>query len=297
MKYIITLTLLILSFISYSQICEPIVPSFVVDLTNTPSGTYNSPPIQRDGNCCGTTNPDKCVEFIVTLNPNSLGIIFEICDGAIPPGALFYQINCDPPTSVGSLVCLNGAGPHIITFCKPGNNTNEYCITSVSNPPIPTDTICDINLLNTYSVDLIPGATYNWSITPPGVIISGQDTNEVVVDWSALLPGFYDNILTVEIETNNCNVSYNYVDIYVPNANINITPIGPFCINDPCVNLVVNPSGGIFSGNNVFGNVFCPTSSGINQVTYIYELDGCTFTDTIDVEVSLPPITSPITHD
>lgn len=88
----------------------------------------------RQDTCCGATSPDRCVEFWVTLDPAAQGISFSIASGAIPPGALYYEISCMNPTAVGDTMCLNGVGPHHITFCKPGNNNNTYEITSIAAP-------------------------------------------------------------------------------------------------------------------------------------------------------------------
>ena len=115
---------------SYSQ-CGPTVPVFNVDLTGSPAGTWNSPSVIRTGNCCGTSPPANCLDFIITLDPAAAGINFNIVSGAIPGGALFYQINCGPPTPLGQAICLSGTGPHVLTFCKPGNNENVYAITSI----------------------------------------------------------------------------------------------------------------------------------------------------------------------
>lgn len=119
---------------SFAQLCGPTVPSFTVDLTGFPSGSWISPVVVRQDTCCGATSPDRCVEFWVTLDPAAQGISFSIASGAIPPGALYYEISCMNPTAVGDTMCLNGVGPHHITFCKPGNNNNTYEITSIAAP-------------------------------------------------------------------------------------------------------------------------------------------------------------------
>ena len=116
--------------------CGPNVPSFQVNLSSSTSATWSSPWVQRQDNCCGTQAPDVCVEFIITLHPLAQGIIFDVCDGALSGGSMFYQLGCGPNTSVGQPLCLSGPGPQVITFCKPGNNTNIYCITSVPAPPV-----------------------------------------------------------------------------------------------------------------------------------------------------------------
>jgi hypothetical protein len=114
--------------------CGSNTPTFVVDLSNDPNAAWTSPDTVRIDTCCGAAAPDKCVGFEVILHPLAEGIIFDICDGAIPPGAIYYQVNCGLPTQVGEALCLSGPGPHYITFCKPGNNMNKYCITSIAEP-------------------------------------------------------------------------------------------------------------------------------------------------------------------
>src|SRR3954468_12041045 len=83
-----------------AQICDSITPVFTCDLTGQPNGTWTSPPIQRDGYCCSVSGANKCIEFVVMLDTTAHGIRFDICGGAVPPGALFYQVDCGPLTSV-----------------------------------------------------------------------------------------------------------------------------------------------------------------------------------------------------
>ena len=117
-----------------SSLCGPTTPTFTVNLTGFPNGSYMSPPINRADTCCGSTAPDRCVQFVVTLDTAAVGLIFTVCVGAVPPGSLYYQINCGPPQPVGTGICVTPPYPVILTFCKPGNNTNQYCIQSVSPP-------------------------------------------------------------------------------------------------------------------------------------------------------------------
>ncbi|MBU2019601.1 MAG: gliding motility-associated C-terminal domain-containing protein [Bacteroidetes bacterium] len=131
--------IILLSIISlinnvYSQGCDPSTPSLTVDLSSSPTASYTSPLISRNGKCCGATNPDRCLEFVITLHPDATAINFQISSGAVPPGALYYKINCGPPIAVGSPICLTGPGPHILTFCKPGSNANQFSITSYPRP-------------------------------------------------------------------------------------------------------------------------------------------------------------------
>src|SRR5688572_972534 len=69
-----------------SQLCDPITPTFTVDLSSSPMATWISPNGKREGLCCGAASPDVCVQFIITLNPLANGISFDIASGAVPPG-------------------------------------------------------------------------------------------------------------------------------------------------------------------------------------------------------------------
>src|SRR5688572_3062422 len=103
LRLIAVLLLIHQSQATHSQTgCDPTVPSFVVDLSGSPTLSWLSPPVVREGNCCGTVSPDVCIEFIITLHPAANGIIFDIASGAVPPGGMFYQVDCGPPTPVGS---------------------------------------------------------------------------------------------------------------------------------------------------------------------------------------------------
>jgi gliding motility-associated-like protein len=123
--------LLIIPMASRAQICGGLTPVFNVNLTGHPDSVWISPNVVRQDLCCTAASNETCVEFVVTLDPSSQGIIFNIYSGAMPSGALYYQLNCGPATAVGQPLCLTGTGPHYITFCKPGNNLNEYSITAI----------------------------------------------------------------------------------------------------------------------------------------------------------------------
>ncbi|MDI1355522.1 MAG: hypothetical protein PSX36_11410, partial [bacterium] len=96
-----------------------------------------------------------------------MGINFQIY-GAVPPGALFYQIGCGPPIAVGSPICLNGQGPHVLTFCKPGNNINSYGIISTPRPAIPDSILVRSGCSATLAVSGFSVPTITWSSIYPG---------------------------------------------------------------------------------------------------------------------------------
>jgi gliding motility-associated-like protein len=151
-----------------AQICGPGTPSFTCNLVGQPNGTYTSPSVSRNDTCCGSTNPDVCIKFTIFLDPQAVGINFSIASGAIPPGALFYQIACGPTIAVGAPICLNGPGPHILTFCKPGNNQNSYQITSIPGPSMPDSVLVRSGCSVTLGVTGLSPPTVSWTSINPG---------------------------------------------------------------------------------------------------------------------------------
>ena len=148
--------------------CDPQTPSFTVDLSSNPDSVWISPSTSRNGQCCGYSNPDKCIEFVITLHPDAVAIAFDWYTGAAPAGHQ-YQINCGTPVDVGEPVCLTGPGPHYLTYCKPGGNPNQYSITSISG--VSTDSLtvgvgCD----NVLKVAGLLDSSITWTSIFPGAI-------------------------------------------------------------------------------------------------------------------------------
>lgn len=160
-------TLFLFSEFTFSQ-CGPGVPTFAVDLTGAPDSTWTSPMIARNGNCCTSTPPDRCVDFLITLDPGAVGITFDITAGAIPGGALFYQVNCGPPQALGTAICLTGVGPHLITFCKPGTNANVYEISSIPAAVGGSNVIVNEGCTDTLVAEGFTTGTVNWTSISPG---------------------------------------------------------------------------------------------------------------------------------
>ncbi|MGE0562751.1 MAG: PKD domain-containing protein [Flavobacteriales bacterium] len=190
MKYLFIAFIVCLEFLPFTlqAQCDAGTPTFVVDLSTDPNGTWISPDTTRASLCCGASAPDRCVQFIVTLHSNAEGIIFNIYSGAIPPGALFYQVACGPPTPVGEALCLNGPGPHSITFCKPGNNNNQYSILSVADPGVGPNIVVN---------DGCNGDLYAFGYEIPSLI------------WTSVYPGAvgeYNNYLSCTSACDSVNV-------------------------------------------------------------------------------------------
>lgn len=155
----------------------------------------------------------------------------------------------------------------------------------------------DIVCINTQNEDYFvintPGSTYNWNLSGGGVIASGQGTSTLFINWGSTI-GTY-TLQVVETNSSGCVGQPVTCQINLVNStNLTINSVGPFCSDDAIVNLVANPSGGVFSGTGVFGNTFDP-SFGSQTVTYTYnDPNGCSGVTNINIVVNPIPNTSPI---
>ena len=118
--------------LSYAQICDSLVPTFNVDLTGANAGTtWTSPTVVRNGYCCDATNIDRCIQFVVTTGSNTCGLSLAFYISG-PPGTLFLRVCCGNQIEVGDTAFVS-PGTNYITFCKPGNATAQYTVTSLTN--------------------------------------------------------------------------------------------------------------------------------------------------------------------
>lgn len=240
-----------------SGLCDPTTPFYSVNLSGNPGGTWvSSPPVQRNGNCCNTTAPDKCIEFEVTLDSSAVAINFAIASGAVPPGAMYYQLSCGTPVPVGTPLCVSGPGPHVITFCKPGNNQNTYAITSLSAPVVSPDVTssdgCNVSM-GTVGIEL---TSITWTSVAPGTTgqynsylscTSGCDTT--IVTPSGTYPSYVDYQICGIPTAGACAASTYYCDTirayFIPPISNTITPNpAQFCANNPGVTITGTLNGG-----------------------------------------------------
>lgn len=254
-----TIIYFILSLVFYSEAlysqCDPSTPSFTANLTATPNGTWVSPSVPRNDTCCGWTGSDQCIKFTIFLHPSSIGINFSIASGAVPPGALFYSINCGPPITVGTPICLSGAGPHILTFCKPGNNNNSYQITAIPAPVVPDSILVRDGCTQTLSVSGFSVPTITWNSINPGppgtynsylsctagcatVTVTPTGTPPAFVDY--LVGGFAQSPCQASYYQDTVRV-YFYSDLL---ATINPT-LSTICFGSTNAVLTVTASGGL----------------------------------------------------
>jgi gliding motility-associated-like protein len=285
----IFISLFLFSLSASSQVfCGPTTPVFNVNLSSAVNATWTSPSIQRADTCCGSTSPDKCIEFIVTLNPNSTGIIFSISAGAVPPGALYYQLNCGPITPVGTPLCVSGVGPHYITFCKPGNNQNEYTISAVPNVNVSNTITLNNGCSGLIGVSGMQEPTVTWNSVFPGPAgtynsflscTAGCDT--VTVTPGAGYPPYVDYcVCGITIDGCSTTPYCDTVRVYFnPAMSTNITPVNPvLCFGSPGINVTANTTGGSGPYSYLWSNGATTQSIFVGPGTYsviVHDTSNC----------------------
>ncbi|MES2139781.1 MAG: PKD domain-containing protein [Bacteroidota bacterium] len=277
---IILFFLLVISGLGFAQSpCGGTVPTFNVDLTGSPNGTWISPNISRNGSCCGST--DKCIYFIVTLDPGAAGLKLDVASGAAP-GVLEYQINCGPVYPCGTPVCLSGVGPHKITFCKTGNNPNTYKITSIPGAVVGADLSVNDGCTGTINASGFNTATATWKSIYPGAL--GAYNNYLsctsgcqnpTVTATGVVPPYVDyQICGSPASTCNLAALCDTVRISFPTTLLaNIIPQNPtLCFGQTSTTLTANGSGGTPPYTYLWNNVNPAQSILVGNGTYTVKL-------------------------
>jgi large repetitive protein len=154
------------------------------------------------------------------------------------------------------------------------NNTINPC--STENP---------FNLVT--GLNNIPDDNGSW-------INSSGNAVDSIFDPATDTAGVYRYIIS---GSTNCPGDTAWLTVNLLNgSNISITSQSNTCEGDIPFTLTASPSGGTFSGNNVIGNTFTPDASilGLNQITYIYQANGCEDTAFQDIMVNESPTVLPI---
>lgn len=288
LKLLFNLFILLVPFGCYAQ-CGPNTPSFNVNLTGSPTAVWTSPAVSRDDNCCGTTNPDRCIKFIITLDPGAVGINFNIISGAVPTGALYYQIACGPQQLVGKPICLSGVGPHVLTFCKPGNNQNVYQISSIPPATGGNDVTVDKGCTHTLHATGYDTSTVTWTSIFPGapgtynsyLSCTSACLNPTVSAGASSPPPYVDYMICGKASAlcNNQTICDTIRVTFNPPLAVVILPAIPtICFGQTAITLTANASGGTPPYSYLWNSVNSSQSINAGAGTYVVSVadaSGC----------------------
>lgn len=296
----------------------PIATGLTVTVTPPPAGAYYTcrleyPSCFQGWNSCNSqSGPGPDTIFVLPGNTGLLPPLVQTtnpsCNGLNDGSIILTPQNGTPPftitwsnSSTGNTISGLSSGTYTATiFDSQGCNvvTNPIILTDPSLPtttPITgTDTICIGS--NSEIFFVTPNVNYQYLWQTTGSIISGQNTNQVTIDFSQ---NTGQVIIEVTPINNGCQgLPVQFISTIL-DINPNITQIGPFCIYENCQQLNAIPNGGQFSGTGVIGNTFCPqqTTLPVSQITYNYTLSGCQFSTNINIVVTPKPVVLEITPD
>lgn len=282
-------------------------PVFVIDMTGNPDSVWTSPSVVRNCEVCGATAPDVCITFILTLDPATQAISFDITSGAIPPGALYYQLSCGDSNQVGDTICIDGVGPHQITFCKPGNNPNSYTISAILAPDVsPPVTVSD-GCMDTIYATGFNESTLTWTSVSPGAqgvydsylnCAAGCDT-VVVTSQPGYPPSVNYMVCGFPTGAGSCSMTpvCDTTTVYfVSTLATDINPINPtICFGGSNVTITAVPTGGAAPYSYLWSTGEITASISVGVGTYFVTVSDTTNCQPVSDSVVVTAFSSAIT--
>ncbi len=257
--------------------------------TSTPGGTYPSTQAITVSPLVTTTytvavDDGYSVETAnITITVNSLptvsftGLPANTCEGSgavamsgTPTGGVFRG-----PGVNGNLFypIIAGVGTHTITYTYTDlNGCTNTATQNITVHALPTLTISGIG------TDVcINDAPITITVSPQGGILSGPGVNNNIFDPSVAGIGTH-TITYTYADNNGCITSTTHTVTVHGLSSVTFTGLASgYCNNEAPVTLTGYPSGGMFSGTGMIGNVFDPSvANGIRTITYTYaDGNGC----------------------
>jgi hypothetical protein len=157
---------------------------------------------------CGVVSPPRCRSVVTSTPPtpgnisgDATGVCGQTIVYSVPASAGITTFNWSVPAGA-TLVSPNGTNTVSVSFSN-GFVSGQVCVTGTNNcgtgaarcinvkgtPAIAQAingpaTVCVNESGLAYSVPTVLGATnYNWTVPAGAIIISGQNTNSIIVDW------------------------------------------------------------------------------------------------------------------
>jgi len=178
-----------------------------------------------------------------------------------------------------------GPGTHTITYSLTcgSNDTEDIVVTALDDPSFtyPNASYCLTDTDPTPTVTGLGGGTF--SIDNGGTI--NATTGAIDLDASGV--GSY----TITYQTNGtCPNNTTFAITITNGADATITPVGPFCTNEPAFNLSAVDGGGVWAGpgiTDVNAGTFDAAAAGAGTHNITYTISGsCGDTDNINIVIN-----------
>lgn len=215
--------------------------------TITPSQIFSrqSIPNLMDGIQPPATNPDFTSVFTSCSNIN---FTMNNCWGGY---VYTWNFGDGSPTVTGATVSHNyaTAGPHnvVCTLTIPGLSgsiATQPQVINILNSTTPITGPINVCLSNVspyiYNAPFVNGATYNWSISSNGIILNGNGSSQIQVQWNSGTTGNISVVIIKDACTSNGSLNVNLLPLPVITA---VASPANVCATNP--NSVLTASGGL----------------------------------------------------
>jgi gliding motility-associated-like protein len=243
---------------------------------------------------CATCTPPPGL----TATSNTTAATCGNCDGTatVNPvgGSMPYSFSWNTTPVQNTQTATNlCAGTYIVTVIDASGClqvSDTVTITTTGNPPAPVITpagpFCTVDPSLNLTVSTVGGTWSGTGIT---------NTTNGTFDPATAGIGSHQIIYT---DAGPCGGADTITIVVNSNADATITPVGPYCPNDPAINLTAVDPGGTWTGNgitNATNGTFDPNSAGPGTHTITYGIPGsCGDTNTTTIIVN-PPLDATIT--
>ena len=224
-----------------------------------------------NGNC---GDSDQTIVIVDPQADPTINPINQACISAQPfnlsaasPGGIWSGTGITDPNNGTFDPSIAGIGTHVISYSISGNcgatdQTSIVVSTSLSPTINTVNPICTSEPPVVLSADLTGGTWSGNGITNTNLgtfnpATAGPGTHTITYS----IPGACGGSDQINIIVNN-------------NTSASINPAGPYCLNDPVVNLIAANNGGVWSGNGITNaqtGEFNPSiaGSGTHVITYV----------------------------
>ncbi|HAL65043.1 MAG: PKD domain containing protein [Bacteroidetes bacterium 38_7] len=191
-----------------------------------------------------------------------------------------------------------------VNSCVGEPKTVVVSVMSGPNPEISGPAIACTNTPEVYSVVGSASSTYTWSVSEEGTITSGEETNTVTITWNSA----GNATVSITESIGDCSAQATYDVTVNPTPSPSISGVASTCLNSTDAFTTPLVAGNTYlwsvtTGNTIFAGQGTNEVSitfgviGTQTVTVEQTANGCTGTDSKDVEVHPLPSTSAIWHD
>lgn len=272
--------------------CSAETPIFLVDLSSSPAASFaNSSFFAPAGQCCGASPGSNCFSYTIILHPSTNAVIINLSRQGGTWGQINYYVNCLNYGLVMEgqplVICLDGPGPHTITFCRTATTIATFRATISQASFTPNVT------LNPFpDVCTSAGLIYLSGGSPAGGKYFVNGIEAFFIDPAVIGPGRHEityvhtgpSVTCIASATQYLQVNQS-PSVSFPNLNL--------CAGSGLVPLSgATPAGGTYSGPFVSNNMFDTGLSGIGNFTVTYRFttpEGCTAEAQATVRVNPTP--------